>query len=146
LRCSPKPGCNKTIVWEIKFGYRNPVNHLETCYGTENLLELFTAAKMKAESSQGQVREYFNYAAASPIDHAVYNWIKLIVMKSLPLGIVEDPLYRQFSSSSVHVSTNTIKETIFALVELVEQKIALELHQARCGAIMHDAWIKMSVH
>jgi hypothetical protein len=32
------------------------------------------------------------------------------------------------------------------LVELVEKKIAAELHEAKCGAIMHDAWTKISVH
>jgi hypothetical protein len=67
----------------------------------EYLYELYDAAKSEANACQGDICDYFDYEAPTPYDEAVYSWIKLIVMKSLPLGIVEDPMFREFSGTKI---------------------------------------------
>jgi hypothetical protein len=62
------------------------------------------------------------------------------------LSVVENVRFRLFYKRNVELSIKFIKDTMFALVELVEQKIAAEMKVAGHGAIMHDAWTKWNVH
>lgn len=107
---------------------------------------MYNEATEKAFANGGEVKSFFDYNSASARDKAIHDWIELMVMNSLPLSVVEDPLYRKFSKHDVEISSKTIKEVLFKLVELVEPKIAAELQAAGCGALMHDAWTKFSTH
>jgi hypothetical protein len=84
--------------------------------------------------------------AASERDQAICDWIDLIVKESLPMTTVEKTIFRQFSKHNVNISSKALKEIMFTLVELVEQEIDKEMAAAGCGATMHDAWTKFSVH
>jgi hypothetical protein len=148
----PKPSCGTTVHFFKKSGFMNPYDHLMRCFGSEaNLLLMYEQAKQEAAASgggngRGNIRDSFQFAAANPRDQAICDWVELIVMESLPLNTIEKKLYRNFSKHNLPISAETLKGVLFALVELVEDLINDELKAAKCGATMHDAWTKCSVH
>ncbi len=56
----------------------------------------------------------------------IYSCVKLIVLKSLLLSIIEGSTFRDFSKYSERLSVKTLKEKIFKLVQLVEETITSE--------------------
>ncbi len=79
------------------------------------------------------------------MDKAIYAYIRLIVMKSLPTTIVEDQEFRNLSRFNVAITRRTIVSVIFALVELVERRVASELKRTK-GAVNYDGWSDTGTH
>jgi hypothetical protein len=50
-------------------------------------------------------------------------------MKNLPLTMVEDENFRDFSKFDVQVSITAVREVIFQMVELAEESVIAELKQ-----------------
>lgn len=65
---------------------------------------------------------------------------ELIVVNNLPFTIVEDANFQKISKHSKHFARSTIRKTMIKVKELVEKRILVQLHSARCGAISHDGW------
>lgn len=142
----PKPGCRKRLTWQQRSGFNNPFTHLCACYGRGNLMDMYKEAKGEALAFGGETIAYFACDSASPREKAIIDWVELIVMNRLPITAVEDKNFRSFSKHKHLIGVKVLKEVLFTLVELVEAKIAEELAQAGCGALMHDAWTKANVH
>jgi hypothetical protein len=82
----------------------------------------------------------------------IHGWLHMIIFKNLPVNIVEDADYRSqlkhysMVDHKTHVSTKTIVAVIFEIVVLVEHMIGTALRAAKCGAIMHDGWLRGRMH
>lgn len=102
-------------------GYSNPYKHQLSCLTNGNeskLLELYY------DELRGQRSVYW---PGSPIvnekEKALNAYIRLIVLRSEPLSIVEGPEYKTFSMFSEPLSRKYVSEIILKLVEIVERKI-----------------------
>ena len=142
--CSEEGG---EVWWAKDGGWSNPYKHIKSCvFGNdmEAMNDAYFAkvggGSLTAQPGWEHKQEYSDY------DHAMHDWIKLIVNKCLPLSIVEDETFRAFSKHEVPISRKQMKKVIFKLVELVEKQIGAEMKDAGIGALMHDAWTKDSIH
>ena len=77
---------------------------------------------------------------------AVNDFIRLVVLKSLPVSIVEDQEFRSFHRYNENISRKLLKEVIFKLVELVDDNLRKELKLCGKGSILHDGWTCAGVH
>jgi hypothetical protein len=81
---------------------------------------------------------------------AYCTWIYWIIMKNMPLALVEDTHHRNFSHVKTKISYKSVVKVIGKSVELVEQKIkaAIDLSKAYHGhgAILYDGWDGGSKH
>lgn len=136
-----------------KSGYNNPYTHLRRCYARgkdlkdqeDVLLRLYEEAREAMTQKGGTIRSHFEMQSLSEYEKAIHGYIRLIVMKSLPLYYVSDPEVRNFSRYDVNIGKRTLVEVIFKLVELVEKKIAIELECTK-GAVLFDGWTCNSTH
>ena len=87
-----------------------------------------------------------NVMPVSPKEEDLLSWIDMIIMKNLPLNIVEDDMFRKFAVSTNIFSIKTVRAVILAMVPLVEKMIIKEMKDAGYGALMHDGWTKFSTH
>ena len=131
-------------------GRQNGIIHLISCVGKGShlpVLELYNKEKLNA-TRQSKLGEHFApmIMPVSLKEKELMAWLELIIMKSQPLNIVEDPIYRGFSAATNSFSIKTVRAVILALVPLVEKLIAAEMKEAEHGAIMSDAWSKFSTH
>ena len=137
------------VKWkDVTAGPTNAYNHLVGCYGsTEAVEEVYLECRKRMMLGQGQsIDSYLKASKATPREDAVYDWINVIVEKSMPLAYVEDDTMRSFSRHTVRLSKKYIKDVIYKLVELVEKAVGDEMKHAPIGAIMHDGWSKVSTH
>jgi hypothetical protein len=110
-------------------------------------LEHYSNAKEEQKRKGGPLSDYFGLKAATPKEKAVYGYLKFLVMKSLPVSYVEDPMVREFSKFGEHpVSRDTLTRTIIQLVELVEGKITKEMEDSPHGGLLHDGWTCNGTH
>ena len=80
----------------------------------------------------------FYFAAltrATPEEKAMYDYIRLTVPHSLPLGIVEEKLVCDFSKNDASFAKRTVRIVILSLTKCIEEQISKEM-QDREGAIM----------
>ena len=136
----PKPGCQ---VGEVEFldktGHKKPFSNLKTCYGKgfspskqdELIKSVYHDVVKDKETKGGSIRSHFAIHAASSYDRAIYLYLRLIVIKKLPIYYVEDSYVRRFSKHDVTVSRKTIVEVIFSLVTIVEDSLRDEMKKAR---------------
>eukprot|EP00171_Calliarthron_tuberculosum_P003916 IDg3916t1 len=146
----PRSTCTSKEVFSQKTsGYTNPYRHLLRCFRSE--YELFTAVRerqnaIQRESGGTVMTDYFPVVeAANPAEKAMHAYIQLVVMRDAPLTVTEDPIYRSFCKYDAKISHKTLKAVIFALTELVEEKISTEMRSTK-GAIIHDGWTDCGVH
>ncbi len=57
-------------------------------------------------------------------EKAIYDYVRMVVLKSWQMSCVSDPDVRAFSKHDVVFTKGTFKQVIFALFELVERKSA----------------------
>ena len=75
-----------------------------------------------------------------------YDYLHLIVLKNLPVSIVADPEYRRFHRYNEIMSTQTFKEIVFKVVDIVDGRLGEEMKKAGRGSILHDGWTCTGVH
>ncbi len=152
-RCS-RLGCRSGIVSFIeKSGYENPYSHLKSCYckgssplqQEQQLQHLYAEARSQAEVLRGTILSHFHVHAVSPHDKAVYGWMKLVVLKNIPLSHIEDTEVRAWFCSNIHVPRYTVFKVIFQLVKLVEKRINSHMQQNK-GMILFDGWSTTRMH
>jgi hypothetical protein len=75
---------------------------------------------------------------------AYYTWIYWIIMKNMPLTLVEDVHHQDFLHVKTKISQKSVVKVISKLVDLVEQKVkeAINLSKANhgCDAILYYGW------
>ena len=138
------------ITAEKGRGYTHPFKHLLSCVANGNESELYDIYYTELENCrrstglQSRLQYIPNASSASYREKAMYSYLKLIVLK-LPLSIIEDSTLRDFSKYSERFSVKTLKETIFKLVQLVEETITNEMKTTK-GSLMLDGWSECSIH
>eukprot|EP00171_Calliarthron_tuberculosum_P001364 IDg1364t1 len=150
----PKPGCKNPIVaFQDKTGFKNPFCHLKACYARgqnagqqeETLRKMVAEAREKRDREGGTIRSHFSSSTISPYEKTINAYIRLVVLKSLPMSIAEDPEFRRFSRHDSTVTRKTLIAVIYNLVELVEKRIAFEMKDT-VGAVLHDGWSCNDTH
>ncbi len=149
----PKPGCGREIKFISKSSFTNPYRHLLSCYGKGKrpaeqisvVLNLYQKAVEEQRRVGRTISSHFDATALSAVDKALYSYIRLINIRSMPISIVECPEFRSFSRQNVHIKRATIIEVIFFLVELVEERISVELSRTK-RAVMYDGWSETGTH
>jgi len=150
----PKPGCRNPVVSFLEgSGFHNPQQHLFTCYAkgkpkSEQISivnKLYEHARTLSTTQGGTIRSHFNAFALSEYEQAMHGYLRLIVMKNLPLASIEDAEFRAFSKFKEHIGHHTLQAVIFKLVELVESRIAKEIENTK-GAVMYDGWTSNNTH
>ena len=136
-----------TVVFEKSTGFSNPFKHLRSCLADgdgEQLIALFSQRRDEVRRFGGAASPMETFSA-SKREQAMFMYIRLIVLKSLPLSFVEDDLVSSFSKSEYTFSQKLIKSVIFHLTEHVEKRISA-LMQETTGAIVHDGWSNAGMH
>ena len=87
-----------------------------------------------------------NVLIPSQKDVEIYDFVKMIVKKNLPLSVVEDPDYRQVFKHTFKYSRALIRDILFHLVPMVKKAISREMKEAGYGGVMHDGWSKFGTH
>lgn len=127
-----KVNCGRIIKYNSKSGFSNPYQHLRCCYAKakkpwqqhEVLKGLYEDALKQQALSGGTILPHFNVEALCEADCATFYYIRLIFMFNLPISIVENGIFRSISRFGVYMKRRTIVEFMFALCELVEERIA----------------------
>ncbi len=152
-RCS-RPGCRSGIVSFIEnSGYKNPYSHLKSYYCKDSsplqqeqqLQQPYAEARTQAQVLGGTILSHFHVQALSTHDKAVYGWLKLVVLKNIPLSHIEDTEVRAWFCSNIHVSCYTVVKVIFQLVKIVEKRITSHMQQTK-GMILFDGWSTTGMH
>jgi hypothetical protein len=78
----------------------------------------------------------------------MYGYMRLIIMKSLPISYVEDSEICAFSVYNHLISRKRkiFKEVLFKVVELVKESITEEVAATQCGSIVHNGWTCNGTH
>jgi hypothetical protein len=138
----PEDFCAHQYPCQVNTGFSNPFNHLCVCFGSKEAVhQLYNEALQEVKKKGGTLLSHFSNNTLNERQLAMHGYhIRLLVMKNLPLAMVEDESFREFSKFGAQVSIKTVREVIIQMVELVEEAISAELKQTPCGAIMHDGW------
>ena len=134
------------IYFEKGCGFTNPYKHILRCLASgdkEKLNKIFNEARQ--EKSRSFTWTSSSSQNISNRNKCMYSYLRMVVLKSLPLSIIEDKEFRTFSKYDISFSRKAVKSVIFKLYEIVEHKIKKEIASTK-GAIMYDAWTKNQTH
>lgn len=89
-------------------------------------------AAIKEENGEKVVTDYWKeIEGANPHQKAIFHCTKLIVLRNLPINFVQDKPFRQFGNyEGEKICEDTLKEVLFCLTELFEQRIKAEMKAA----------------
>eukprot|EP00171_Calliarthron_tuberculosum_P003774 IDg3774t1 len=133
------------VVFEKDTGFSNPYKHLKVCLcdgDEERLLQLFRHRR-EEKRRFGQCKDIV--LSTTRKEQAMYGYLRLIIMKSLPLSYVTDSVVRSFSKFDVKFGVKYTKAVISKLTMLVERRIARLMNQTQ-GSILHDGWSHNGMH
>jgi hypothetical protein len=111
----PKEGCRdlrREISFEKGKGFNNPHTHLLSCVagGLEaKLKEMYNSTLEDKRRSEG-LGNHFQPTVVVPVterEKAIHGWLRLIILKNIPLCAVEDQEHRDFSKYNVALSAKT---------------------------------------
>ena len=125
-------------------GYTNPINHLKSCLAggdMKKLIDIYEARK----SALAVGSPFQKTVLVTEREKSMFLCLNLIVSQNLPVSIVEEPEFRAQAKYAVKFSRSTVRGVLLKLVEIVEEKIRLELKNTR-GAIMYDGWTYNGTH
>lgn len=140
---------NGEVFFEKGKGYSNPYRHLKSCVAggdEQHLLDLYNAAVQETMAT-GTLQNARSsvFSKLNEREKAMYGYMRLIVLKNLPISFVADTEIRNFSKYGSVFCHRTFKEVLFKLVEIVECKIKDEMMKQK-GAVMYDGWTNNSTH
>ncbi len=72
-------------------------------------------------------------------------YLRLIILKNLPLSYGKDNIIRSLLMCGVYVSTKNIVDVMLQLTKLVERRISGQMRTTR-GCIIYDGWPLSGVH
>ena len=128
-------------------GWTNTMSHLTKsyCYGSrERVLEVYKAALEARNQHGGSIMQFVNVQSLNQRQLCMYAWIRLIVLKSLPLSTIEDEEYRSALGKEYNFAIKTLKRVLFHLVVIVEENISKVLPEK--GALLSDGWTQNTYH
>jgi len=118
------PRCNKTLFSQKGSGPGNVIEHLKKCLTVNKTMEELHEcyyANIKKNGKESGITSFFSVANNTE-NKALYDWIELIVMNSLPVDSPENKLFRRVFKHSYHFSANRIKKIILQMVEICEYR------------------------
>eukprot|EP00171_Calliarthron_tuberculosum_P003890 IDg3890t1 len=136
-----------SIVFEKGTGFSNPFKHLRTCLADGDQQELIRLFNLHRDEKRqfGKAVSPEMTVTATKKEQAMFAYIRIIVLKSLPISYVEDAQVRSFSRFDFKFSMKLTKSVMFKLTELVEKRIAILMAGTK-GAIIHDGWTSSGMH
>ena len=87
------------------------------------LLEFYTMIESAKASQQPSMTSNFSSPSIlipTKKDNEVYDWLKMIIRKNLPVSVVEDDDYRIAFKHTKKYSRKVIRNILFHLVKMVE--------------------------
>lgn len=102
-------------------------------------------ARNTAQSLAGTIKSHFCVQALSEYEKTIIGYLRLVVIKSLPLSYVDDAEIRSYSKFNISVSSQTIILVTIKLVELFEDRIKEELEGTK-RFILIDGWTCNSIY
>jgi hypothetical protein len=136
-------------LWQKGSGYSNLFKHILACVFKGDLEEMRKAYWIMVDQQSGKLpRHGFKVGLTfTNRDIALYEWMNIIVDKNLPISAIEDYDMRAFSRfPDVRLSSETLKATMFKMVEMIEKVIGEEMKEAALGAVMYDGWSQAGTH
>ena len=112
---------------------------------TQILNSLYNEARAKKTAEGGTILSHFRGKTSTIYGKTIYTYLRLTILKNLPLSYVEDGIIHSSIKFDVRVSTKTIVSVILQLTKLVEIRIRNEMRSTR-GYIMYDGWSVSGVH
>ena len=105
------------IIFPEESGYMNPFVHLKSCIANGDVDELIRIYDVNREKQlKASMPEFFKPTlSVTLLENALFDNIELVVMKNLPLSLVQDATFRQFSKHDIEIGKMLFKETLFKL-------------------------------
>ena len=91
------------------------------------------------------MRSHFEPQSLSEYEKTIYSYLRLIVLKILPLYYIFDSEVRRFSRFKATVSNAKLVEVMPKLVALVKRRISSEMTGTK-GSVLFDGWTCNSTH
>ena len=125
--------CKKCLKTKAKSGgWTNLLSHLRSCVGKDYEQLFVELEKLKASKEGGG---YF--VRISNREKEMFKWIEFVVMKNLPVSIVDCPYTRDITRLK-NVSAQTLRCHILELLSVVKETIQAELPPK--FIIVFDGW------
>ncbi len=86
----------------------------------------------------GTMLSHFSRTTRSEYGNAVYGYLRMIILKNLPIHQVTDPEVRRFSKIEVNIGHGTVVKVILLWLSLLSDE--LRLNFSRPGALLFDRW------
>lgn len=134
--------CNKCLKTKTKNGgWTNLLSHLRACVGLEYEKIYDDHKKLETTASVARTGRFF--LRVSEREREMYQWIKFIVMKNLPVSFVDCPYTREIAKLKP-VSGRTLRCNILALREILRESIKRDLPSK--FIVVFDGWSEGSHH
>ena len=123
--------------------HTHPFKHIFNCLANSSectLYEVYNSELAKCRTTNGlqsHLQCMPNTIVATERERAMYSYLRLIVLKSLPLSIIKDPVSSEFPKYSLRCSAKTLRETICKLESLVEKSLRDEMKLTK-GYLIFD--------
>jgi len=130
--------CKKCGKKKLKSGgWTNLLNHLRSCVGPL-FEEQFDSSQQHHKS---RITSYV--LRVSEAEHDVYKWIEWIVMKNLPISMVDDPLTRE-AVRYKPLGSKSLRKYILSVCNVMKESVKCKLPNK--FAIVFDGWSEGTTH
>ena len=119
-------------------GWTNLLNHLKTCIG-KSYEEIYNEAKKQETTAMG----HFVIWQVSTVEKEMFEWIEFIVMKNLPIMIVDCPYTRRMCRPKP-ISSKSLRRHIMSLSALLKERITEFLPEK--FVLVFDGWTEGTQH
>ena len=123
---------NREIWFQKSMGFVNPFNHLKSCIADGNVEQLYLVYEQNLDAKRTQVSGSFFQPSADRLttrEISLNDYLRLIVLKNLPVSIVEDPEFRSLHKHNETISKKALKEVVFKYVDIVDKKLGSDMKQ-----------------
>lgn len=132
--------CKKCLKLKAKNGgWTNLLSHIRICVGTD-YEKVFVEHKKQASSSS--ISSGF-FVRISEQEKEMYQWIRFLVMKNLPVSFVDCPYTRGIARFKA-VSAKTIRRHLLSLRDVMKETLQKELPPK--FVVVFDGWTEGTQH
>ena len=76
-------------------------------------MTVYLQAGKREQENCGSILSHFAFNSLSPLDRALYGWLRLVVLKNTPLGHIENAESRAWFASAIYVVHSSAVKVIF---------------------------------
>ncbi len=144
---------NPVITFKENIGFPNLYRHLRSCFARglavseqeRTINKMLNDARCISRKEAVTIHSHFTASSVSDFDKQAFSYIKLVVHKHLPLSLIEASEFRSLSKYNVPVSIERFTSILFPLVELLAEKVKIEMLNTK-SAIIYDGWSRNDMH